>query len=378
MSLARAAAAGLALGVVVGGLVIAGGAHANASAPPPGIAETSAAAWRLTLRSERHSDALPLALLGRDAWSALAPRRGLNLAYLDDQIGIERRSGPWTLGLLARSYATVVASEDALRLAQLSAAGQRPAQDSRWQASAHYRGLSGAGVSARWQTSFNPALTIALAGQWLALGHWRDQRVNGQVGFNAQAASYGLNLASDRIDDRLSFPYQTGQAPQGSALLLGAQAIWQAAGWMAEVDLRDGGWLHWRGVPRQQLSLVSDRQGVDANGFVAYGPLIEGLNSQTLTTQRWPWRSRLTLGRVVGDDHQLRAIADHLPGFGWLPAVQWQRRIGLVELGVEWRVHERRLGTTLACRGLSLRVGADRLGGQSRSREILLAWTSGF
>ena len=379
MSLARTAATGLALVVALSGLAAGTDAHAGPPEPVPSATpETSATSWRLTLRSERHSDALPLALLGQDAWSALSPRRGLNLAYLDDQIGIERRSGSWAFGLLARSYATVVVSEDALRLAQLPAARQSPAQDTRWQATAHYRGLTGAGVSARWQTTFNPALTVALAGQWLALGHWRDQRANGQVSFNAHAASYGLNLVSDRIDDRLSFPYQTGQAPQGSALLLAAQATWQAAGWLVDVELRDGGWLHWRAIPRQQQSLVSDRQSVDADGFVAYGPLIEGRNSQTLATQCWPWRTRLSLGRAVGVDHQLRASADHLPGFGWLPAVQWQRHIGLVDLGVEWRVHERRLSTTLTRRGLSLRIGADRLGGQARSREFQLAWASGF
>ena len=380
MTLARKAAAGLAQVVALGSLTGGTGAQANAPGPAsvPTESTETAAPWRLTLRSDRHADALPLALLGQDSGSALAPRRGLNLAYLDDQIGIERRIGPWTLGLLARSYATVVASEDALRLALQSAAGQGPAQDTRWQASVHYRGLSGAGVSARWQITFNPAFSVALSGQWLALSHWRDQRVVGQVGFNAQAASYGLNLVSDRIDDRLSFPYQTSQASHGSALLLGAQATWRAAGWLAEVNLRDGGWLHWRAIPRQQLSLVSDRQIVDADGFVVYGPLIEGRNSQTLSTQRWPWRTRLTLGREMPDGHQLMASADHLPGFGWLPAVQWQRRLGLVDLAVKWRIHERRFGTSVAFHGLSLCVGADRLGAQSRSREFQLTWNSGF
>jgi len=86
-------------------------------------------AWQLELHSKRHSDALRLAAFDDDAWGEVVPRRGRNLVYIDDGLRLSRQQGAWTWAAVARSSATLVAGEAALRLAADVATGRRPAAD---------------------------------------------------------------------------------------------------------------------------------------------------------------------------------------------------------------------------------------------------------
>ena len=334
--------------------------------------------WRVSLRSDRHSDALPLAALGADDWRHLAPRPGRNLAYLDDELRLERSAGDWTVGLLARSQATLVASRESLQLAALVDSGQRPPADARWDADLRLRAFSGAGLALA--RRFRPAehWSAGLSAQVLALGRWRERQIAGPVAFDAASRSYSFQLQSSETHDQLAFPFQQAFARRGSALLLGAELGWAAGAWSVQAALRDGGWLRWRGVPQQAARLDTDVLSQDADGFVRYQPLVQGRNSQAGLTRRMPWRGHLAIDHALADGHRLGLSMDSVPGFGVLPALAWQRRLRGLDLGLAWRLHERRLTVSLAGHGLSLRAGADRLDGRARSRELALGYDSTF
>ena len=331
-------------------------------------------AWRFSARSDQHSDALPLAALGDDDWSRLTPRPGRNLAYLDEELRLQRRSGAWTFGLLARQYATVVASRESLELAAMIDAGQRPAADAQWQADVEFRGFSGTGAVAVREWSLASAWTLALSAQALVLGRWRQRSIGGPVQYDAAADTYAFALQSVEHDNRLDFPFQQPFAARGAGLLLGAELTWHEGAWSARAALIDGGWLHWRGMPQQQATLDTAAQGLDPDGFLLYLPLVQGSNSQAGLTRWQPWRGRFALDRALGHGHWLGVTVDTVPGFGALPALRWQQDLGATRLGLGWRLHERRATLALAWRGWQLQAGADRWGAEARSRDLALAW----
>jgi hypothetical protein len=336
------------------------------------------AVWQLSLRSQRHSDALPLARFGDDVWSQLTPRPGRNLAYLDEELRLARRSGAWSIGLLARSQATLVASRESLELARIVDSGQRPPAAAQWAADVQLTAFSGVGLALARDFTPAPGWTAQLSAQALSLLRWRDRRITGPVAFDAGAQAYSLQLQSDEIDDRLVFPYQQAHAPRGAGLLLGAALGWRGGPWTLGAALLDGGWLRWRGVPQQQASLDSGRTGLDADGFLLYGPLIEGRNRQQDLTRRLSWRGRLTLDRALASDQTLGLTVDTVPGFGALPALDWRQRRGRLAWGLGWRVHERRLTLGADWQGWTLRAGADRLDASARSREWVLGYAASF
>ncbi|MBL8349870.1 MAG: hypothetical protein JNL87_06110 [Burkholderiaceae bacterium] len=338
---------------------------------PPAGAE---AAWRLSVRSQKHNDAMPLAAMGDDDWSALRPRPGLNLAYLDEEVRLQRRSGAWTFGLLGRQYATVVASQASLQLAAMLDAGQRPATDAAWQLDVKFRGFSGVGGLAAREWALAPAWTLAVSTQALVLERWRERSLAGPVGYTAADATYGFNLKYAELDNRLEFPYQQPFAAHGAGLLLGAELHWQQDDWSASAALFDGGWLHWRGMPQQQATADTAAQGTDPDGFPIYLPLVQGTNSQAGLTRRQPFRGRFAVARDLGGVGRIGLAVETLPGFGALPALNWRQNLGSVQIGLGWQLHERRATLALAWRGLQLQAGADRLGAQARSRDLGLAW----
>ncbi len=380
---ARAVAAGVA-GVALAALatLAAPGRAQTATAPEaPGVA------WQLSLQSERHSDALPLSAWGDDDWRALQPRSGRNLAYVDEQLRLQRRSGAWTLGLVARSQATLVASEPTLALAALLAQGRQPMLAQQWALDMRLRGFSGAGISlgldsaadARWAQ----ALSATTGGQWqarlsaelLALGRWRERQLSGNASHaGGGTGGYGFALRSDERDDGLSTPFQQAFARRGSGLLLGAALQWQGADWSLRAALQDGGWLHWRGLPRQQLALDTATLGFDADGFLQYQPLLTGQNSQRGLTRRQPWRGSLALQHQLDTRHSVELSLRQLPGAPLLPALRWQQRSAGLQWGLGWQLHERRASVDLAWRGWTVRAGADRLGAGAHSRLLALGW----
>jgi hypothetical protein len=362
-------AAALLLWLVAG---VGAGAQAQTPGPPPADGST----LQLQLRSDRHSDALPLSAYGGDAWAALQPRHGRNLVYLDDELRVEGRRGDWSVALLARSLATLVASEDALLLARDIAAGRRPATDTQWQTDLHLRAFSGAGLALGHQSSPAPGWTLQLSAQALQLARWRERQLSGPVSFSAADQRYRFDLQSQQLNDRLHFPFQDDQAGSGQGLLLGGELRWQGRQAWASAALRDGGWLHWRGVPQQLMRLNTATQTVDADGFVVYAPLIDGRYSQQGRTERWPWHGTLDAGLLRADGQRLGLQIDHLPGYGLLPALHWARDGDgqRPAWGARWQLHERRLTLSTQWRGWQLQAGADRLGAGARSRTLGLSY----
>jgi len=359
-------------------LAAAGCATGAWAAEPPAPPE---ATWQLGLRSDRHSDALPLSALGDDAWQRLAPRPGRNLAYVDDELRLSRTQAGWTWSVLARSHATLVASDSALALAALVDSGRRPAADAQWAVQARLRAFAGAGLALGHDQALAPGWSVRWEAQALALGRWRERRFDGPVQYGAATGTYRFDLASDELDSRLDFPFRQPVARRGAGLLLAGELAWQGDAAWARAGLRDGGWLRWDGVPRQQATLDTATQAVDADGFLVYQPLVQGRNRQDGLSRWLPWRATLAAGARLPGGQRLGLQVETLPGWGALPTLQWQRPAatpGGLALGADWRLHERRLDLSLDWAGLTLRAGADRLDGQARSRLLALAYRRAF
>jgi hypothetical protein len=332
--------------------------------------------WHLRLHSQQHSDATALGL-GRDPKAEdLAPRRGRNLAYIDDEARLERTQGAWTAGVLARSRATLVASADTLALYRQVDGGEAITADRHWEVDTHFRGFSGAvlvlarqqgiagGWSARWEL------------QALVLQRWRERHIHGSAGASLASGEYSFALHSTQRDDGLRFPFQSAFPSRGSALLGELALAWQGGHWQFEAAVKDAGWQHWRALPRQDAVLDSRTAATDADGFLIYRPLVQGQNTQPSTTRAAPAWGRLLVrwqGPAAGTA-SVEAGADLLPGFGPLPWLGLSAPVGASQLTLQWRTHERRLTLQWARQGLTLTAGADRLGGDRRSRELGLAW----
>jgi hypothetical protein len=350
-------------------------------APCAALAQ-AASAWQLTLRSDRHSDGLPLAeLASGDPLLHLKPRAGRNLAYVEDEVRVGRRQGAWTWSLLARQSATLATNRDTLALA-LQASGNAPTtSDQAWQTRVRYQQFSGVGLEAGRSLALadGDAWQGAAAVQVLQLSHWRERVIDGPVGYEAATGTYRFDLKSHEADDRQAAPFQEPFAARGAGLLLHGELAWQAAPWQASLGVRDLGWLRWRGLPQQQLVLSTDTRSVDADGFVIYQPLVQGRDTQAGYTRRLGgvWTARVA-GAIDGT-RRIEASLEARRGFGLLPALAWQQRVAAdADLTASWRVHERRLTLALTWHGLNLRLGADRLGGQARSRDVGVAFHSAW
>lgn len=356
--------------VFAAGLALAAAAHAA----EPG-------AWSLDLASERHSDPLPLAALDGASAADLRPRAGRNLVYAEEAVRASRRWGAWQWSLLARQSATIVANEDALRLArQVDGAGST-ARDAAWQADARFRAFAGAGaeVARAWPLAEGWQLDTSV--QALVLARWRERTLAGPASFEAAtattAATYRFDLDTSRIDDRADEPFQQPFAARGQALLADLGLRWQQGPWQARVALQDLGWLHWRGVPQQQATLSTDTQATDADGFLVYGPLVQGRNAQAGLTRRAPLRGLAELGWQASPAHRLTAtvrtrLGVVLPALGWQSL--WPTPHGALQAGAQWHLHEQRLTLQAHWQGWQLRLGGDRLGAGARSRELGLGW----
>lgn len=343
--------------------------HANASEAPGDR-------WRLEIKSERHSDPVPLRALGDDEWIKVAtPRPGRNLAYAEDEVRLSRRLSGWSFGLLARHSATVVMSRDTIDLAGQIARGERPANDRRWDTFARMRGFTGFGGELRRDFSLGPQWKAGWAIQGLVLTRWRQRWLDGPANYDAASASYDFALQYRQVDNRLKFPFQQSFAGQGAGLLLAGELGWEGEQAFASVSVRDGGWLRWSRIPEQQMQLNTNTRTFDADGFLVYQPLVQGRNSQSGGTRSLPWRTTLQAGWRFEGSKVLSAGVDFLPGFGALPRVQWQQRVGDIDWELGWRFHERRATVAAAWKGWRVHVGADALGRTMRSREFGISYT---
>lgn len=337
---------------------------------------TAAAAWQgsMQVQADAHVDGAPLsALSDDDIWQRVQPRPGRNLGYLFAEVRTTASQGPWALSLLARHRALLTASEGALGLARAVEGGNAAARDASYLVRADYLRFVGYGAELARRFALGDRWQLDIALQGLALTRLDSLRLDGQASYTASTETYGADLAGQRANDHLVFPFQQPFSARGSAWLTHGRLQWQGERWDGAVAWQDAGWLLWQGLPQQQLRLNSDIQGTDANGYAVYQPLVTGQNRQDryrrglAPLMRWQagWR----------DDHGARwhGQLEHVPGFGWLPRVGWERPWGDFQLGAALRLHERRLDTTLGWRGLQLQLGSDRLR-DPHSLQVGLSW----
>ena len=331
-------------------------------------------AWTASLRTDHHMDAVPLSALGDDdtALRALSPRPGRNLAYVDDEARLGRRVGAWQWSLLARSHATLVASEDTLDLARSLDQESTPAGDRIWHTRLRYQAFQGAGLELGRALAAPGGWHASWSLQLLRLRHWRERRIDGPVHFDAASGAYAFDLRSAELNDRLDFPFRTAYPNAGMGVLAGGELGFRGDALSAAIEVRDVGQLRWHGMPQQRATLSSETSSRDSDGFLVYQPLVQGRISQRGYSESLPgrWSARAswrddTLGEMEVSSVWIR-------DFGALPALGWFTPVAGGRLGLHWRTHERRATVSLDWAGWQLRLGADRLGSGMRSREISL------
>lgn len=354
------------------GVALSSAAWCAAAAPaaPP--------VWEISVRADRHSDSLPLADLEDEAFDRLRVRGGRNLSYIEDEIRASRTQGAWTWSLLARSSATLVVNQDGMELAAQVAKVVPADRDRLWNAEADFRAFNGAGVEVARRFALARHWHAGLSVQALSIARWREREIDGTVGYEAATRGYRFDARSTEISSRLDFPFRQSFSSSGLGLMVGGSLEWRLPQLTLGVAMRDLGWLHWRGVPRDDARLSSFTQTYDADGFVVYKPLIEGQYSQAGSTVRLAPKWTLSARWQTERHGRYELATDWLPHYGALPSVGWAQRVGAVDLGLGWRFHERRATLSLAWQGLRLRFGADRLGAGAHSRDVSLGWAFSF
>ena len=345
-----------------------------------GIAHAGSFASELQLRSQRHSDFSSLDLLGdlddSDKLSLAQPRRGRNLAYIDDEARLGLHRGDWTWSLVARSRATLMLDGQTIRAAQHATGTGRGSDDAQWHIDARLRGFRGVGLEARRDNlDLGGGWKLGVAAQALALTGVRERSITGELHYRGSRGQYGGTVSSSERSERLDFPFRADVPDAGLGLLLSADASWQGEAFGFGLGLRDVGVLHWRDLPSQTFTASTNTAGVDAEGFLVYRPLLQGQNRQGSATLAAPAWLTLRADWRATPRGTLRLSADVLAAYGALPALRWLQSVSrnwTVMAG--WHLHERRLGLGVAGHGFSLELGADRLGGGAHSRAVSLAW----
>lgn len=337
-------------------------------------AADDAAAWQLHLRTDRHSDFGTLSDLGSNDAARFHSRGRRNIAYMDDEVRVQRSHGAWRIALLARSTATLVATGDTVEAYRHARRVGRDAVDHHWDVDGRLRGFTGGGFEVARTLGGEGAWSGLLLVQTLALTRWRDRKVEGTADFAAATSTYSFDLRSSEVNDRLRFPFQDSSAPRGAALLFGGELHWRRGDWTFSGSVRDLGWLYWRRIPQQDFVLASDTQAVDGNGFVVYRPLLQGRNSQGGLTRGAPVRLGASAHWQAGRQRGLTLAADHVQDFGLLPSVAWKQPLGPVQAAIGWRFHERRLTLGLDWAGWRLQVGADALDA-AQSRMLAVSYS---
>lgn len=339
-----------------------------------------------SVHSLRHSDISPLAQLERDDAAQLSPRAGRNLLRQDNEARLSYQQGAWTWSVLARQSALAVAPADTLHLARDLQSRTPPGGDRSYTLALDYRGFSGAGLALQRRLGQAPGergWQLELEAQALLLKRLRLAELSGSARYEAASQSYAFALQGLRRQENLRYPFQVQGPDQGLGLLANARLAWCGPPWCISASVHDLGRLHWRELAEEQSTLDTQTRSYDADGFLIYQPLISGRNRQQRfsSASRPRWQLQTSYDSPLGE---LTLRVDHLQGFGWLPQLGWRwplaapGPLGLRHWGLRWHGHERRLALALQGSHWQLSLGADRWGGQARSRELALAWLQPF
>jgi hypothetical protein len=331
--------------------------------------------WKISLNSDRHTDAVPLADLGSDDPLIHSnPRPGRNIGYIRDELRLQSSYQAWQISLLVRQSATLVTNRDSLGLVQRINRGDDFTQDAHWQTHVRYQQFAGGGLELGRYFNWGTAWQANIAVQGLSLHRWRETRVDGPASVT-DGGIYAFNLRSFASNNSMEEPFQESFPSLGWGMLWSGGVSWRTEAWQIVARVEDLGWLQWKGLPQQTMWLNSQIASVDADGYLNYKPLMEGYNSQQGYTRRQNGWWTLQTQWQATPTGQLQLAARTSSGMGWLPSLSWQETLGDgFSSRVSWQTHEQRLTLGFAWQGWQLHYGSDTWNGAARSRD----WGLGF
>jgi len=341
----------------------------------PGHAQTHAT---VSLSSERFSDPLPLNDLMANRLEGLSARHGQSLIYLRDEARLGVQWQHASMSLVARQSATLTASRGAVQLVQDITADGPPGQSYEAQVTMRMRGFAGYGVALGWQDQWAAqGLRWQVGMQSLQLRRVLVRDITGWAHFNAASSSYATQLYSEQHNDRHRYPFQSDWGRQGWGLLGSAQMQWQAApAWQLSASIDDLGRLRWDRLPHETETLSTQVAQTDADGNLAYSPLLNGRNSNDAFAQRatatykvgalWAWQP----GREVDVQwRRLDGVRSALPysGLRLQGDAGWQLQVG-------WLWFERAAVLGLRSGPWQVQAAGDALDASAHTRQLRLSW----
>lgn len=301
--------------------------------------------YKLDVRSDQHSDPLPLRYFGQSDWvKHLQPRAGLNLVRLDQSIEIGLLSEEsYGLAIIARNKGRLIATEETLNRAGELARDQSGVQDWRLTPKLSLTGFSGLGLA--WQKSHALAehLRLRWGAQGLLLKQLYSRDLAGLLDYQSSSQSYIFDITSFEKNSRLKTPFQSPFDSSGQGLLFQADLQWTFDTVRLEMGVSDVGWLRWQLLPEQLLNLNSNTSSRDANGYLLYKPLVQGQNYQRTVLWTAPWTGKIQASWYATPSQVVSLPWTYIPGFGWLPAYRWTHLGWPIVWSLEWRQHDRNL-----------------------------------
>lgn len=333
------------------------------------------------LRSELHSDPLPLRYFGQSKWAEhLTPRPGINLVQIDQSAEVLLASDKHerSVSLIARQFGRLVVSEETVRRLGEVARKDQSVQDWSLSPQMALKGFSGIGLD--WQQSH----PIASGWQWrwgaqgLLLRSLYARDLQGELNYQAANQTYAFDASSTEKNSSLKYPFQKSYDSSGQALLFQTHLRWVSGHMGLDAGIKDLGWLRWKQLPEQVLSLNSNVNDLDANGYLLYKPLLQGQNRQATVVWKAPWTAQINAHWSFTPDHQLSLPWQYIPNFGWLPAYRWTDTSQPLTWAVEWRQHDRNLVIQTQWQNWAVDFGLNNMASDSHSQVWRLSYSKKF
>lgn len=342
------------------------------------------ARWQVSawLDEQSVSDGLPVLALDRADWyrglsGVASPYR----AQRQLQGGVEATHPTgWRLGVLARSFAHVQATEDAVALAALIAQKMDPAVGVVAHVAAKSRGWSGKGLSVG-----TPWIPLMPSGpwrwradaQWLQLEKVRQNQLEGHIAY--QAGAYDVHVNADRWGNQIAGPFlsPSGSTGWGGSLSLALEGE-PAPNWYLGIRANDIlSRLHWGSLARETSLIHSQVTTRNPDGSLNYAAVVNGTQSLAAWQKNMDVRWQLDVRRSIrGEQGELGALTWRSVRWNGLDQhwLGWASPVGAQ--GVAWLVaaEPRRsaLSGGLQWRGLTVALATD---GQSQSQTRYRSWS---
>jgi hypothetical protein len=272
--------------ILIGLLACFGTARADAG--PSAISQPSLfSAWAPFVEIDlwRASDAIPISQFNSDWRSDFSPRAGRNVALMRNRAIAGVESSQWRIGYEARQQASLDTDRETLEMVRLYKQRQDPDAPRTFAARAKYTNWSAHGL--RIGRNFEgPQIAgrpvrMLISAAWYSDGRYRRKDVSGEVRYLG-AGDYGFNASELDIDSRASLPFLNA-TPEASGISLSVASEVPLSEDLTLNLKIDDLWsrMRWRNLPVSRQAINSNVTGTDSNGFLAYRPLLSGINEQS-------------------------------------------------------------------------------------------------